>query len=181
MVFPLRAMLTAGITRETSPARCPAAWGAAHTSAGIEIKSESDKASPNAHGDFVFIEDSPDFTACIYRSYWRGSNMSTQSAEPFAHSLHALVNTRRGASLNRRNERARRHIVMAAPARLQSSRRPRIRMPTIRWVTRVARQSQSSCSCSIPNCSPLRSNASVIPSVQKSTESPGHSLKVSVS
>src|SRR6266481_5576942 len=60
MVFPLRAMFTAGITRETSPARCPVAWGAAQTSAGIEIRNESHKASPKAYEDFVFIEDSPD-------------------------------------------------------------------------------------------------------------------------
>src|SRR5947209_10149901 len=62
MVFPLRAMLTAGITRETSPARCPAACGAAQTSAGIDSKNESNRASPKAHGDFVFIEDSPEYT-----------------------------------------------------------------------------------------------------------------------
>src|SRR4029077_3236521 len=59
MVFPLRAMLTAGITRETSPARCPAAWGAAQTFAGIAIRIESRSASPQAYGDFVFIKDSP--------------------------------------------------------------------------------------------------------------------------
>src|SRR5690349_13145308 len=59
MVFPLRAMLTAGITRETSPARCPAACGAAQTSAGIEMRKESSSASPKAYGDFIFIKDSP--------------------------------------------------------------------------------------------------------------------------
>src|SRR6266852_8008584 len=59
MVFPLRAMFTAGITRETSPARCPADWGAAQTSAGIEIRNDSNRASPKAYGDVVFIEDSP--------------------------------------------------------------------------------------------------------------------------
>ena len=59
MVFPLRAMFTAGITRETSPARCPAAWGAAQTSAGIAMKNDSNRASPKAYGDSVFIEDSP--------------------------------------------------------------------------------------------------------------------------
>src|SRR5258708_22440807 len=62
IVFPLRAMLTAGITRETSPARCPAAWGAAQLSAGIAIRIESNSASPKADGDFVFIKDSPGFT-----------------------------------------------------------------------------------------------------------------------
>src|SRR5260370_6152647 len=61
MVFPVRAMLTAGITRETSPARCPAACGAAHTSAGIDMRSDKSKASPKAYGDFVFIQDSPEF------------------------------------------------------------------------------------------------------------------------
>src|SRR6266550_7335650 len=62
MVFPLRAMFTAGITRETSPARCPAAWGAAQTSAGIAMRNDSNRASPKAYGDFVFIEDSPGVT-----------------------------------------------------------------------------------------------------------------------
>src|SRR5216684_1423014 len=96
MVFPLRAMLTAGITRETSPARCPAAWGAAQTSAGIAIRNESNKARPKAYGDFVFIEDSPGFTACIYCSYWRGPDLSTPNGERYAHSLHAFVSTRTG-------------------------------------------------------------------------------------
>src|SRR5580692_6617923 len=59
MVFEPRAMLTAGITRETSPARCPAAWGAAQVSAGIVMRNESSKATPKAKGDFVFIGDSP--------------------------------------------------------------------------------------------------------------------------
>jgi len=63
--FPPRAMFTAGITRETSPARTPAGWGAAPGSAEIEIGDESNKASPKACGDFVFIEDSPDFAASI--------------------------------------------------------------------------------------------------------------------
>src|SRR3982074_1496892 len=61
MVLPLRAILTAGIPRETAPARCPAACGAAQTSAGIETRKDSKKASPKAYGDFIFIEDSPDF------------------------------------------------------------------------------------------------------------------------
>jgi hypothetical protein len=60
-------MFTAGITRDTSPARCPADWGAAEISAGIEIRNESNIAGPKAYGDFVFIEDSPDFTIYIYR------------------------------------------------------------------------------------------------------------------
>src|SRR5882762_4338931 len=96
MVFPLRAMFTAGITRETSPARCPADWGVAQMSAGIEIRNDSNAASPKAYGDFVFIEDSPDFKACIYRSYWRARDLSTPNGEPFAHSLHAFVSTPRG-------------------------------------------------------------------------------------
>src|SRR5258705_9085341 len=66
MVFPLRAMFTVGITRETSPARWPAAWGAVQTSAGVEMRSESDRASPKAYGDFVFIEDSFGFTMYVY-------------------------------------------------------------------------------------------------------------------
>src|SRR5260221_6117015 len=69
MVFPLRAMLTAGIMRETSPARWLAAWGAAQTSAGIEIRSESDRASPKAYADFVFIQDPSCSTTYIYCSY----------------------------------------------------------------------------------------------------------------
>ena len=64
MVFPLRAIFTAGITRETSPARCTADWGAAATSVGIATSNESSKASPKANRDFIFIEDSPDFITC---------------------------------------------------------------------------------------------------------------------
>src|SRR5437773_9487221 len=60
MVFPLRAIFTAGITRETSPARCTADWGAAQTSVGIATSNESSKASPKAKRGFIFIEDSPD-------------------------------------------------------------------------------------------------------------------------
>ena len=82
MVFPLRAMFTAGITRETSPARCPPAWGAAQTSAGIAMRNDSNRASPKAYGDFVFIEDSPGLAACIYRSYWRAPDLSTLNGEP---------------------------------------------------------------------------------------------------
>src|SRR6266576_294925 len=61
MVFPLRAIFTTGITRETSPARCTADWGAAQTSVGIATSNESSKASPKANRDFIFIEDSPGF------------------------------------------------------------------------------------------------------------------------
>src|SRR6266436_3006533 len=102
MVFPLRAMLTAGITRETSPARCPAAWGAAHTSAGIDIKNEINRASPKAYGDFVFIEDSPEFTGCIYCSYGRKPAVSTPAPIPFSYSLLAMVSTVAGAGQPRR-------------------------------------------------------------------------------
>src|SRR5260370_14912088 len=104
MVFPLRAMLTAGITRETSPARCPAAWGAAQTSVGIAIRIERNSASPKAYEDFVFIEDSPDLADFVYRSYWTARELSTPNSEPFAHCLHALVSIYHGSSLNRKNE-----------------------------------------------------------------------------
>src|SRR5260370_9658680 len=55
MDFDPRSMLTAGIRRETSPARCPAPCGAAKASAGIASRSESETARPRAQGDFVFI------------------------------------------------------------------------------------------------------------------------------
>src|SRR5437764_14545145 len=58
MVFPLRAMFTAGITRETSPARCPPACGAAQTFAGIAMRNVSNRAIPKAYGDVVFLHDS---------------------------------------------------------------------------------------------------------------------------
>src|SRR5260370_33101934 len=67
VVFPPRAMLTAGITRETSPARAPAACGAAQMSPGIEIRNESSKVSPKAYGDFDVIEDAAGFAPRIYR------------------------------------------------------------------------------------------------------------------
>src|ERR1700686_5122098 len=60
MVFAPRAMFAAGITRETSPARCrPLACGAAHRSIGMAIDKESIEASVKTHGDFVFMEESP--------------------------------------------------------------------------------------------------------------------------
>src|SRR5215469_7955135 len=65
IVFPLRAMFTAGITRETSPARCPPACGSAQVLEGIEIKHESNTATPRTHGDFFVILDSPKDTNAI--------------------------------------------------------------------------------------------------------------------
>jgi len=53
--FAPRAMLTAGITRETSPARCPAPCGSARMSAGIASSEDSRAASRQTHGDFVFM------------------------------------------------------------------------------------------------------------------------------
>src|ERR1700674_2414320 len=58
MDFDPRAMLTAGIRRETSPARCPAPCGAAKVSAGMASRSASETDRPRAQGHFVFIEDS---------------------------------------------------------------------------------------------------------------------------
>src|SRR5215831_15589611 len=59
MVLPLRAMFTAGITRDTSPARCPTACGSAKLLGGIAIKQERSAAKLRAHGDFFVILDSP--------------------------------------------------------------------------------------------------------------------------
>src|SRR5271169_767533 len=116
MVFPLRAMLTAGITRETSPARCPAVCGAAQMSAGIAIRSESITASPKADGDFVFIEGSPGRTSCIYRSYCRALRLSTPNGMPFAHSLHALVSTPQESRSTAELKDCRSHVVVLFPA-----------------------------------------------------------------
>src|SRR5256885_2245274 len=58
-----RAMLTAGITREISPARCAPPWGSAHTLAGSARQHETSAARPETYGDFVFIEDSPGIRA----------------------------------------------------------------------------------------------------------------------
>src|SRR5215475_15506246 len=55
MFFCPRAMLTAGIMRETSPARWPAACGSA--AAGKHSRNDIRNADPQAHGDFVFIAD----------------------------------------------------------------------------------------------------------------------------
>src|SRR5260370_9314645 len=115
MVLPLRPMLTAGITRETSPARCPAAWGAAQTSAGIDIRSESNRASPKAYGDFVFIEDSPEFTDCTYCSYWRMPDLSTPNPNPFAYPLPAPFNRGPRPRSSAKMKQRRGHIVMLFP------------------------------------------------------------------
>src|SRR5437016_1989725 len=57
MVLPLRARFTAGITRETSPARgpVPVPAGAAELSQGIATSQESSIAKAMAHGDFLII------------------------------------------------------------------------------------------------------------------------------
>src|SRR5450755_4562741 len=59
MVFEPRAMLTAGITRETSPARRPVAWPAAGISVVIASVNERMSEAPKLKMDFVFIGDSP--------------------------------------------------------------------------------------------------------------------------
>src|SRR5262245_31083866 len=76
IVFPLRAMFTAGITRDTSPARCPAACGSAQILEGIATKQERNTATPRTHGDFFFILDSPKDTKAISCCYWRSGNVS---------------------------------------------------------------------------------------------------------
>src|ERR1700719_2695394 len=68
MVFVPRAMFAAGITRETSPARCsPPDCGAAQTYIGAAIATESREASVKPHGDFSFMEDSPGMNLVISR------------------------------------------------------------------------------------------------------------------
>src|SRR5437879_3978266 len=84
-------------------------------SAGIETSNDSNAASPEAYGDFVFIEDSPDFKPCIYRSYWRAPDLSTPNGEPFAHSVHAFVSTRRRHHSTAKMKQCRSHIVMLFP------------------------------------------------------------------
>src|SRR5450759_444197 len=54
-VFEPRAMLTAGITRATSPARELEDCGAASTSPGTAIQNEISSAKTNADGELVFI------------------------------------------------------------------------------------------------------------------------------
>ena len=55
-VFDPRAILTAGITRATSPARVLELCGAALTFAGMAMHNDSKDAKAKAHGDLVFIE-----------------------------------------------------------------------------------------------------------------------------
>jgi hypothetical protein len=56
-------MLTAGITRETSPARCGVS-GEAIISFGLHSSADKQNAIAQAYGDFiVFIEDSPELIA----------------------------------------------------------------------------------------------------------------------
>src|SRR5882762_2394236 len=114
MVFPPRAMLTAGITRETSPARCPAACGAAQTSPGVAIRNESNNASPKVYGDFVFIEDSPNLAVCIYRSDWGTSPVNAKQGA-YAYSLYALVGTRLWRRSIAKMKQRRCHVIMLLP------------------------------------------------------------------
>jgi hypothetical protein len=70
IVFPARAILTAGITRETSPACCTGVSGAATTSPGMLNIVDKRNARPQAYGDFMFlIGDSPEFKL-FYLCYW---------------------------------------------------------------------------------------------------------------
>jgi hypothetical protein len=63
MLFAPRAMLTAGITRETSPARCGVS-GEAKISFGLHSSADKQNAITQACGDFiVFIADSPGLIA----------------------------------------------------------------------------------------------------------------------
>jgi hypothetical protein len=56
--FDPRAIFTAGMTRDTSPALCPVVCGSAKTSNGIAITIAKTQASATARDGFVFIEDS---------------------------------------------------------------------------------------------------------------------------
>jgi len=63
ILFPPRAILTAGITRETSPARCGVS-GDAIISFGLHSSADRQNANTQACGDcIVFIEDSPKLIA----------------------------------------------------------------------------------------------------------------------
>src|ERR1700730_12846183 len=79
MVFEPRAMLTAGITRATSPARLPMACGTASISAGNTMHTQSNIARARAWGDFVFMGPflQPNVT---YRCYGRVSEVSIEKA-----------------------------------------------------------------------------------------------------
>jgi hypothetical protein len=70
-------MFTAGMTRETSPARTAADGDCANRSKGIAIETARTQASAAIPGDFVFIEDSSGKRNAIFLSYVRserGSN-----------------------------------------------------------------------------------------------------------
>jgi hypothetical protein len=57
---------------------------------GMAIDKESIEASMKAHGDFVFMEDSPGLSLVIsrirrmYCCYWRACLLSIQTAKPLA-------------------------------------------------------------------------------------------------
>src|SRR5438445_6322464 len=64
IVFAPRAILTAGITRETSPALWPGVSGAARVSLGMHSSADKLNAKTQACGDFIFfIEGSPELIA----------------------------------------------------------------------------------------------------------------------
>src|SRR5438445_710877 len=109
IVFPLRAMFTAGIMRETSPARCPAPCGSAQLSVGRMINQERSTAKPRAHGDFFVILDSPESTAYL-SLLLEGAGVNCKAGS-FVHSLHGCMDTGVRRSF-REMEEGRSHVVL---------------------------------------------------------------------
>src|SRR5712664_2171922 len=110
MDFPLRAMFTAGITRDTSPARGPADWGAPKHRPGSELQTEGKTATRRHTGT-----SSSSTTLLVLQPVsivWRPRDLSTPNGEPFDHSVHALVSTRRRHHSTAKMEQCRSHIVM---------------------------------------------------------------------
>src|SRR5262245_9813347 len=71
-----RAMLTAGIMRETSPARCPAVCGEASAPPGRQSSRAKKSAEGQARGDVVFIVDLLEAFLVPYSCYWRRRTLS---------------------------------------------------------------------------------------------------------
>src|SRR5262249_52296068 len=61
-----RAMLTAGMTRETSPARSVPLWGSAETTGDVIRQTDTSMARPQTCEDFVFIKGSPEWVSVSF-------------------------------------------------------------------------------------------------------------------
>src|SRR6266403_3614520 len=143
------------------------------------MKNDSNRASPKAYGDFVFIEDSPGLqpVPIVVTGEPRTCQRQTGSRLP---TLYMLLCAHAPASLNCKDERVPQPYRLAVPARGKNSRPQRRPVLAAGWARRTAGCPKALAAVRFRIVSSFRLNASEMPSVQKSTESPASNRRVSV-